>query len=74
MTTYKNVVRTTEGNYRLWDKDFVDSIDLSFGGTSYVRSILKDAQKERLWDYNDCILTDAQYNLLHEHYALPGRF
>ena len=73
MTQYKNVVRTTEGTYRLWDKDFMDSIDLSRSNTSFVRQMLTDAQHQELWDTGNQILTDAQYEKLFEYYVLPRR-
>ena len=73
MPEYKNVVITTKGTYRLWDKDFMDSIDLSGSNTSFVRSILTDAQFDTLWETGNLVLTDDQYEKLHEYYVLPRR-
>ena len=74
MTDYKHLVLTTRWTYRLWDKDIIDSIDLSHEGGAFVDSILTDVQRSELWDYKETELTDAQYANMRTHYVLPARF
>ena len=74
MTQYKHLVFTTHGIYRLWDKDRMDSIDLSQSKGSFVTSILTDKQKYEICDYAETELTNKQYKNMRDHYILPQGF
>ncbi len=65
--SYNNLVVTTKGTYRLWDKDFMDSIDLSRAEKEIVYSILNKDQKADVCGYDTykCILTDSQIERLN---------
>ena len=71
MTQYKHLVFTTYGTYRLWDKDIIESIDLSHDKGLFVASILTDKQKCEICDYAETELTDKQYENMREHFILP---
>ena len=71
MEQHKHLVFTTHGTYRLWDKDRMDSIDLSQSKGSFVTSILTDKQKCEICDYAATELTDKQYESMREHFILP---
>ena len=74
MTQYKHLVFTTRGTYRLWDKDIIECIDLSYDKGLFVASILTEAQRVELEDYVETELTDKQYDSMREHFILPRGF
>lgn len=66
MTIYNNLVLTIKGNYRLWDKDFINKIDLTFTESYLVWAILTKSQKNVLYDgvSSKIILSDYQMEVL----------
>jgi hypothetical protein len=66
MTIYNNLVLTIKGNYRLWDKDFINNIDLTYTESYLVWAILTKSQKNDLYDgvSSKIILSDYQIEVL----------
>lgn len=66
MTIYNNLVLTIKGNYRLWDKNFINNIELTYTESYLVWAILTKSQKSDLYDgvSSKIILSDYQMEVL----------
>lgn len=67
--TYNNLIITTKGTFRLWDTNFMYSIDLPRTDRDILESILTKSQITDLFGEfgYDTILTDEQMQTLRDN-------